>query len=260
MRIAIVSDIHGNLPALQAVVAHMRRYGVDQVVNLGDSLSGPLLPRETAEYLMEQGWPTLAGNHERQLLTQAPERMGLSDRYAYELLTPTVRDWLRSLPSTLQWSPDVLLCHGTPHSDVHYFLETLDGNALRLASAEEITQRLEGRQGPLGQLGPLDAASSPVIACGHTHVPRVVRAASGQLLVNPGSVGMPAYDDDVPVPHVVETGSPDARYATLECHAGQWFASLHTVPYDYHAMADLARSRGRLDWEYNLRTGYAVLP
>ena len=48
MRIAVVSDIHGNLPALQAVVADIARRGVDSVVNLGDSLSGPLLPRETA--------------------------------------------------------------------------------------------------------------------------------------------------------------------------------------------------------------------
>lgn len=260
MRIAIVSDIHGNLPALQAVVAHMQRYGVEHVVNLGDSLSGPLLPLETAQFLMAQPWTHLAGNHERQLLTLEPQRMGLSDRYAYAQLTPAVRDWLRSLPSTLQWSTELLLCHGTPHSDVHYWLESLDGHALRAATAQEIAERLSGPSSLTEATEKTNIVSSPVIACGHTHVPRVVRTASGQLIVNPGSVGVPAYDDDVPVPHVVETGSPDARYATLEWHAGQWTASLHAVPYDHHAMADLARSRGRLDWEYNLRTGYAVLP
>ncbi|MBA4263191.1 MAG: YfcE family phosphodiesterase, partial [Comamonadaceae bacterium] len=52
MRIAFVSDIHGNLPALQAVLAHIARHGVDRIINLGDSLSGPLLPEETAQFLM----------------------------------------------------------------------------------------------------------------------------------------------------------------------------------------------------------------
>jgi predicted phosphodiesterase len=69
MRIAVVSDIHGNLPALEAVVADIARRGVDAVVNLGDSLSGPLLPLETAQFLMAQSWTHLAGNHERQVLT-----------------------------------------------------------------------------------------------------------------------------------------------------------------------------------------------
>jgi predicted phosphodiesterase len=68
MSIAVVSDIHGNLAAIEAVAADIRRRGVDTVVNLGDSLSGPLLPRETAQFLMGQGWTHIAGNHERQLL------------------------------------------------------------------------------------------------------------------------------------------------------------------------------------------------
>ena len=72
MRIAVVSDIHGNLAALQAVVADVQRRGVDRVINLGDSLSGPLLPLQTARFLMASGWLHLAGNHERQVLTQTP--------------------------------------------------------------------------------------------------------------------------------------------------------------------------------------------
>ena len=55
MRIALLSDIHGNLAALEAVVADIDRRGADRIVNLGDSLSGPLLPRETAQYLMAAG-------------------------------------------------------------------------------------------------------------------------------------------------------------------------------------------------------------
>lgn len=64
MRIAVLSDIHGNLGSLQAVVDDFAGRAVDAVVNLGDSLSGPLLPRETAGFLMAQDWVQLRGNHE----------------------------------------------------------------------------------------------------------------------------------------------------------------------------------------------------
>ena len=70
MRIAFISDIHGNLPALEAVKKDILQRGVDQIVNLGDSLSGPLLPRETAQFIMAEGWYSLAGNHERQILAE----------------------------------------------------------------------------------------------------------------------------------------------------------------------------------------------
>src|SRR5690606_18348630 len=68
-RIAVLSDIHGNLPALEAVVADAEARGCTAFANLGDILSGPLWPFETAEYLMARQWPTIAGNHERQVLT-----------------------------------------------------------------------------------------------------------------------------------------------------------------------------------------------
>ena len=74
MRIAFVTDIHGNLAALEAVVRDIERRGVARVVNLGDSLSGPLLPRETARALMARDWLHLAGNHERQILSDGPVR------------------------------------------------------------------------------------------------------------------------------------------------------------------------------------------
>ena len=82
MKIAIISDIHGNLLALQAVLADIARQGVDQTVNLGDILSGPLQPAETADLLMAQKFPTIKGNHERQLLAarcaRAARRRGRS--------------------------------------------------------------------------------------------------------------------------------------------------------------------------------------
>jgi len=242
MRIAIVSDIHGNLPALEAVVKDIARRGVDVVVNLGDSLSGPLLPLETAQFLMTQDWVHLAGNHERQLLTEGPGQWGPSDEFTHVRLTKTELSWLASLAPCHQFSPEVLLCHGTPTDDKTYFLETVESTHVRAASLAEIDARL----------GHVDAQ---LIACGHTHVPRVMRASSGQLIVNPGSVGLQAYDDNAPYPHVIETGSPDARYAIVERHASNWTASLIAVPYACRAMAKLAMKRQRTDWASALLTG-----
>jgi putative phosphoesterase len=243
MKIAIVSDIHGNLAALDAVRRDIARRGVDSVVNLGDSVSGPLLPRETAQFLMAEGWRSIAGNHERQLLTQGPGRWGASDAYAHAQLGTAELAWLAAQAPTHRLSDEVLLCHGTPVNDAHYFLESIDGEAMRAASAAEIDARRGGE-------------GAPVILCGHTHVARSVRTSSGQLLVNPGSVGLPAYDDSHGGYHRIETGSPDARYAIVEETASGWSACLLTVPYDHRSMAALARANHRLEWEYALMTGY----
>jgi putative phosphoesterase len=244
VRIAVVSDIHGNLPALEAVVADFTRRGVDAVVNLGDSLSGPLLPRETAQYLMAQDWTHLAGNHERQVLdTSAPQ--GASDAYARAQLTERELDWLRGLRPRADFSADVLLCHGTPDSDLTYLLETVEPGNFRLATGAEIATRL----------GTVRAA---VVVCGHSHTPRSLRTARGQLLVNPGSVGVPGYTARTPHPHVVQTGSPDARYAIVESRAGAWRSALIAVPYDFRPMAELAGRRGRPEWQRVLATGYVA--
>ena len=243
MRIAIVSDIHGNLPALEAVAADIKRHGADLVVNLGDSLSGPLLPLETAQYLMSVGWLCLAGNHERQILTHSAQQRSASDAYAYSQLSESELAWLRTQQATHQLSEDVLLCHGTPTSDTQYFLENAIEGGTRPAFDTEIESRLAG-------------VHAKVVACGHTHIARAVRSRTGQLLCNPGSVGLPAYDDSHPVNHVVETGSPDARYAMIERRNGAWHACLYTVPYDYETVALLAEKRNRPEWAYALRTGY----
>lgn len=243
MRLAIVSDIHGNLPALEAVVADMRHRGVDAIINLGDSLSGPLLPRETAQFLMSQNWTHLAGNHERQLLTYRPDQRGASDAYTHTQLSDSEFAWISSLQPSKQLTTDIFLCHGTPSSDHEYFLETVTPEKLRAATRHEIDARL----------GSLNAS---LVLCGHTHIPRIVRTSNGTLIVNPGSVGLPAYDDIHPFPHVVETGSPDARYAIVEQYHAQWTAQLISVPYDFRAMEKLALSRSRSDWAQALASGY----
>jgi predicted phosphodiesterase len=241
-RIALVSDIHGNLPALEAVLADTRRRGVTRIVNLGDSLSGPLLPAETAHFLMAQDWVQLAGNHERQLLEFGEKGGGESDTYAHAQLGPEVFEWMRSLRHSQPLDAHVHLCHGTPRSDVEAFLDSVEGDHTRPATAEEIAARC--------------SLSHPrVVACGHTHIPRVTHSATGQLLVNPGSVGLQAYDDDHPHYYRVENGDAYARYATIEQRGGQWHAQIHPVPYDFESMARLAEKNGRPGWAHALRTG-----
>jgi putative phosphoesterase len=242
MRIAVVSDIHGNLPALEAVVADFQRRGVDAVVNLGDSLSGPLLPLETAQFLMSQDWAHLAGNHERQILDTRVDQSA-SDLYARSQLTEHELSWLRTLGPRADYADDVLLCHGTPDNDLHYLMETVEPDCFRMASAVELEKRLRG-------------ARAALIVCGHSHVPRSLRTAHDQLVVNPGSVGVPGYRATAPHPHLVQNGSPDARYAIVERRGGRWQSGLFAVPYDFRPMAALAAQRGRPEWERVLSTGY----
>jgi predicted phosphodiesterase len=247
MRIAAISDVHGNLPALEAVLADIDAAGVDLTVNLGDLLSGPLWVAETADRLMSLELPTIAGNHERQMLTLPPARMGASDAFAVTQLDERRRAWLAWLPTSLRLSDEVACCHGTPASDLVCFLETVAAHGVRAATLEEATERAGDT---------LRGVAHAVILCGHTHVPRVVRLADGRLVVNPGSVGLQAYAADHPHPHVVENGSPHARYALLAREDAGWRIELRSVPYDSSAAAELAGQRGRPDWADALRTGF----
>ena len=243
MKIAAVSDIHGNLFALDAVLADIDRRGVDLIVNLGDMLSGPLLPRETADRLMALYLPTVRGNHERQVLAPDPDSMGESDRHAFEAITESQRGWLAALPPVMCVAQDVFLCHATPDNDVDCYLEDLTDGELRPAPLSRIEQRT----------GTCDAS---LILCGHSHIPRLSRLASGQVIVNPGSVGIQAYEGHHPSPHVVEIGSPHARYAIAERTARGWKVDFAAVPYDWDRASRLAAQRERQDWARALRTGF----
>lgn len=242
MRIAAIADIHGNIDALEAVMADIESRGVDLTVNLGDSLSGPLFPAECADRLIELMLPTIRGNHERQLLTLDISSMGASDRYASSCLASSHLDWIATLPKSLRLFEDVVLVHGTPQSDVEYFLESVDPGGLRPASRDEVGARA-------------GSCAAKLILCGHTHLQRSCVLEDGRLVVNRGSVGLPSFEDESPFPHKVQSGSPHARYAILERSENEWKVQMVRVEYDWERMADVAEKHGRPDWAHALRTG-----
>ena len=238
MQFAAIADIHGNLLALDAVLADIAQRGISKVVNLGDLLSGPLWPAETADRLQALNLPTVSGNHERQLLTLPREKMGLSDQYTLDAISKDHVAWLATLPATLAMD-DVFLCHGTPQDDLTYFLEEVTKNGVREASLETVTARAAG-------------CDARLILCGHTHLARQFRLEDGRVIVNPGSVGLPAYTDDAPYPHAMEAGTPHARYAILTGLTG---VEHILVDYDWETAARQAANNHRLDWATALRTG-----
>ena len=242
MKIAAISDIHGNLAALDAVLRHIRSQGVDLIVNLGDIVSGSLLPGETADRLMALDLPTIRGNHERQLLAGDIAGMRRSDHFARMALRAEHLEWIAQLPATRRIEDDVLMVHGTPDNDLDYFLETVTEAGCRAATQAEVERRA-------------GHGAERLILCGHTHVPRSARLGDGRFVVNPGSVGLQAYEDSEPWPHRIETGSPHARYATVTRTKSGWEAEFHAVEYDWDAAADLACANGREEWAMALREG-----
>jgi len=192
MRIAALYDIHGNLPALEAVLAEIKQASVDLVVVGGDFVMGPM-PRQTLERLLDLGDRVrfIRGNTERELLHSMddnpynPTVWVARAAWVAEQLDVGQRAFLASLAETMQLDVtglgSTLFCHGSPRSD------------------EDIITRVT----PPDRILPmLNGITAGVVVCGHTHMQfdRIVESAR---LVNPGSVGMP-YE-----------GTPGAYWALL---------------------------------------------
>ena len=236
MTLAVISDIHGNIDALEAVLADIDARGINRIVNLGDCLSGPFDALATAERLMALDIPTVSGNHDRQLIDRPKSDMGVWETWTIDTVTDRHLDWLRSLPFTLDID-GVFLCHATPADDEKNWLDKRGANdriiARDLVDVEAFAAGI----------------TQAVMLCGHTHTPRVVRISGGRMIVNPGAVGCPAYlDTRAPRHFIHQTGAPDARYAILREHAGTWAADLISVPYDATRMADMAKAKGADSW------------
>jgi putative phosphoesterase len=232
LRVAVISDVHGNRLALEAVIKDIERHDVDSIVNLGDTISGPIDPVGTLDLLIETNFPTVRGNHDRWVL-DPPEKQDPIDRFVAERLTGDHRSWLKRLPATMSIGDEIYLCHGTPTSDTEPWLDNwAAGRTVTLPTEADVAKLADG----------LDF---PVILCGHTHVPHSGRLRDGRLIVNPGSVGLQFL-----------YGSPDANYALVERNDGAWSVTQRRVPYDTREAALVVTQNGFPQWAPVLLNGW----
>jgi putative phosphoesterase len=182
MRVAALYDIHGNLPALEAVLRDIRHAKVDHVVIGGDVVPGPM-PRETLEYLLVLDIPIsfIHGNGDREVLAEmagadtsnVPERFREVVRWVAQQLHPEYETLLASWPKTtsveIEGLGEVLFCHATPRNDTEIFT--------RLTTEDRLLSVFEG-------------VKAPLVICGHTHM-QFDRTIGTIRVVNAGSVGMP---------------------------------------------------------------------
>lgn len=239
--LAIIADVHGNAWALEAVLADIAQRGIETIVNLGDNANGPLDPKRSVDLLRATDAVHLRGNGDRMTGEGGPTARK-SALFARERLDEDSLRWLRELPMQARgerWSA----FHATPTSDEEYFLENVVGGKTVLARRDEIVARLGSVEGSL-------------VLCGHTHIPRLVQLDGGRLILNPGSVGLPAYNDDTPASHAVENGSPHARYAIAQQANDRWRVEFRCIAYDWNAAAAAARAAGWAGWAKYLETGY----
>jgi predicted phosphodiesterase len=233
LRLAVLSDVHGNLPALDAVLEDIALRHVHAIACLGDHVSGPIDPAGAASRLMALGATVIRGNHDRWTVDLSLRGAGAIDRLARSKLSEEQIDWLALLPATATIGDDIFLCHGTPDDDEAPWLDNFyDGRTTTLPSEEEVSRPAEG-------------IASAVILCGHTHIARTLRLADGRLIANPGSVGMQLV-----------RGSPDAHYAVIEKGQRGWQTALIAVPYDTEAAARLAEENGFPAWRDSIRHGW----
>ncbi len=153
--------------------------------------------------------------------------------------------WLKFLPATMELGGKLLLCHGTPENDEEYLLTKVSASGVASRSAEDLEEMLAGIE-------------FEVILCGHDHTQAEVRLPSGRMVLNPGSVGLPAFTDELPLPHEIAVGSPHARYSILEQSRLGWSAEHCEVEYDWERAAETAVRSGRSDWGHWLRTGLSA--
>lgn len=236
---AVLSDIHGNSYALRAVLADAARRGVSFFANLGDIFYGPLDPAGTWDILSAMDMPTIRGNQDRLILDEGEDSPTM--RFVREQLSPEARDWVYYLPAMLQVR-GLFMLHGAPGDDAACLMEDVSSGAPEMKSCADM---LRG----------LPIPPPPMVLCGHSHIPRVTHC-EGAVLVNPGSVGLQAYREEIPS-HAVQTGDPRARYAVIEDGPNGWEAEIVCVEYDHDAAASLARRNGREDWALWLETGRA---
>ena len=240
---AVISDVHGNRSALEVVLENIKKRGIHLIFNLGDCLYGPLDPAGTADLLMSHEIISVSGNEDRILIENDPdseENPSLS--YVRSVLKDDHYKWLKSLEQTLIFDTDFFLCHGTPENDMEYLLQNVTKTGVVQREANEIMEMLSD-------------INRKVILCGHDHIQNTKKLPDGKIIVNPGSVGLPAYTDFMPFPHKMQAGTPHARYCIISKTENDHRIENISVKYDWDTASKTAETNGRPDWAVWLKTG-----
>ena len=211
MHLAILSDVHGNLPALEAVLADLQPHDVDGIVVAGDLVSGGPQPVETMHLLRSLGSLMIQGNADTYLVRygtgDAPDVWRTSRQFAllrwtHRHLDQETLDFIKSLPEQrvvkLADTAAIRVVHGSPRNPSESIYPDRDPTILDLALAQ---------------------VSEPVLVCGHTHEPWH-RELDGRLVLNPGAVCGPL------------NGYVGAQYALLTWQDEHWHVEHQAVPYD----------------------------
>lgn len=244
MKIAVIADIHGNAPALEAVLEDMSRFDVDLIIDLEDAFNGPIDPVRVAELLQTRPMIHIRGNGERMVISEDITERSPSANFARDRLSSDHLQWINNWP-VLHCEENFLACHGSPMSDTEYLLEEITAETVCLRTLMDIQARL-------------GSVHASLVLCAHSHIPRLVQVSNATWVMNPGSVGLPAYSLESPIPHKMEVGSPSARYAVAEQYSSGWRVLHIAVPYDYEKAASAAKSQGFPEWVTALRSGYTM--
>jgi len=203
---ALLYDVHGNLPALEAVIADARNAGAEGFVLGGDYALAGAWPQETVKRLTELGGELIRGNTERWLEEpfDAPddELLRRAIEYCRSELGGQVTDSLFRLPAQVAIG-SACVCHASPHSDTLTFMPAAsDGDRELLAHTD-----------------------APVVIFGHSHLQFMRIAEDGRLLVNPGSVGLP-FDGDRRAAYALWDGERDFELRRVEYDADAYAAQV----------------------------------
>ena len=230
MRVGLIADVHGNVPALDAVLAELDREGVDRIVCLGDVAVGPQ-PRESLARVRAVGCPVVLGNWDAAFIDGMPAEAPAGDetsqvvheihRWWSEQLDDDDRAFLRTFEPSLELQFDgttALLYHGSPRSyDDWIFATTADDDLAAMFSPER----------------------QSLLVGGHTHL-QLLRRWGGSTLVNPGSVGLPFlrwWPERVRI-------APWAEYAVVTADAEQLHVDLRRTRFDVGAFLRMSRTSG----------------
>ena len=228
MRIGLISDIHGNRIALDAVLAELERDGVDRIVCLGDVAVGPQ-PAEALARVRELGCPVVMGNWDACFLEGMPAARDEVGRKLVEtgewwarFLSDEDREFMRSFERTIELDlgggREVLFFHGSPHSYDDWIFSTTPDDQLRAM---------------------LDGHSEAMLVGGHTHI-QLIRRFEKSVIVNPGSVGLP-FVEWWPRPVRI---APWAEYGILRSDDGKLSMELRRTAFDVKAFLRLSRESG----------------